>query len=171
MNYKGEDRLEKFYTPTELTDALFKLKDKFCDVEITEYLENSAGGGSICDRFDKPYIAFDIQPDEHRDDIKECDYLKEKIEYKKGRVAIINPPFQKGLRFLYKSLEECDWSFCILSQNSILNLDYIKYWVEEIQLWRNYNFNKDGDGNACKVSITLMAVRKRREGDKYEFEN
>ncbi len=164
-NYKKDDRLEKFYTPQELIDELFILKDKYCDVEITEYLENSAGGGAICDRFDKPYIAYDLHPESDRQDIEQCDYLKKKIEYKQGRVAVINPPFQKGLMFLYKSLEESDWCFCILSQNSILNLDYTKYWVEEIQLWRNYMF---GD---CKVSITLMAVRKRREGDRYEYEN
>jgi len=164
-NYKGEDRLEKYYTPKELIDELFLLKDKYCDVEIVEYLENSAGGGAIIDRFDKPYIAFDIKPEEHRDDIKECNYLKEKIDYIKGRVAIINPPFQKGLKFVYKALEESDWCFCILSQNSLLNLDYSSYWAEEIQLWRNYMF---GD---CKVSIVLMAVRKRRDGDKYEYEN
>lgn len=163
-NYKLDDREEKFYTPKELIDELFLLRDKYCDFEITEYLENSAGGGAICDRFDKPYLAYDINPEPDRSDIKKCDYLKEKIEYKKGRVAIINPPFQKGLKFLYKSLEECDWCFCILSQNSILNLDYSKYWVEEIQLWRKYEFA------GCKVSIALMAVRKKLPSDKYEYE-
>jgi hypothetical protein len=163
-NYKGEDRLEKFYTPEELINELFILKDKFCDVEITEYLENSAGGGSICDRFDKEYIAYDIQPEPDRGDIKQCDYLKEKIDYKPGRVALINPPFQKGLKFVYKSLEECDWTFAILSQNSFLNIDYSKYWVTEIQLWRNYEFP------GCKVSICLIAIRKKRPGEKYEYE-
>ena len=163
-NYKGDDREEKFYTPKELIDELFILRDKYCDVEICEYLENSAGGGSICDHFDKPYIAYDINPEPNRSDIKKCDYLKEKIEYKKGRVSIMNPPFQKGLKFLYKSLEECDWCFCILSQNSILNLNYDKYWVEEIQLWRKYYF---GD---CKVDIILLAVRKKLSTDRYEYE-
>jgi hypothetical protein len=163
-NYKGEDRLEKHYTPKELIDELFILRDKFCDVEITEYLENSAGGGSICDRFDKPYIAFDIEPETDRTDIKKCNYLKEKIEYKRGRVCIMNPPFTLGLNFVYKSLEECDWCFAILSQNSLLNLDYSKYWCPEIQLWRKYDFS------TCKVSVILVAVRKRREGDKYEWE-
>lgn len=163
-NYKGEDRLEKFYTPSELIDELFLLKDKYCDVKITEYLENSAGGGAICDRFDRPYIAFDILPEPDREDIKQCDYLKEKIEYKEGRVAIINPPFQKGLKFLYKTLKECDWVFAILSQNSLLNLDYSKVWVEEIQLWRKYDFN------GTKAGIILVAARKRKEDDKYEYE-
>lgn len=163
-NYKKDDRLEKFYTPDNLIDELFSLKDRFVDFEITEYLENSAGGGAICDRFDKPYIAFDIKPEPNRLDIKECDYLKEKIEYKKGRVAIINPPFQKGLKFLYKALKECDYVVSILIQNSLLNIDYSKVWVDEIQLWRNVKF----DG--CKVSIILVACRNKKETDKYEYE-
>lgn len=164
-NYNGEDREEKFYTPTELIDELLDLKERFCDVEITEYLENSAGCGNIIDRFDKPFIAYDINNETNREDIYECNYLKEKIEYKEGRVAIINPPFNKGLKFLYKALEEGDWAFTILSQNSLLNLDYTKYWVEEIQLWRGYIFGE------TKVTVCLMAVRKRRENDKYEYEN
>ena len=163
-NYKGEDRLEKFYTPKELIDELFIIKDKYCDVQITEYLENSAGGGAICDRFDRQYIAFDIHPEEGRDDIKQCDYLKEKIDYKPGRVAIINPPFQKGLKFVYKALKECDWVFAILSQNSLLNLDYSKVWAEEIQLWRKYDFG------GTKVGVILVAMRNRKDGDRYEWE-
>jgi hypothetical protein len=163
-NYLGDDRLEKFYTPTELVDELFIMKEKYCDVEVVEYLENSAGGGAICDRFDKPYIAYDIEPEPNRPDIIKADYKKLKLGYKPGRVAIINPPFQRGLYFVYKALKECDWVFCILSQNSILNLDYKNIWAEEIQLWRMYNFGK------CKVSITLMALRPRREGDRYEWE-
>lgn len=161
-NYKGEDRLEKHYTPEKLIDELFDMKNRLCDVEITEYLENSAGGGYICDRFDKPYIAFDIEPEANRTDIIKSDYLKQKIEYKKGRVAIINPPFQKGLKFVYKSLEEGDWCFAILSKNSLLNIDYNKYYATEIQLYKNYDFG------ACKVGIILVALRKLREGDSYD---
>lgn len=164
-NYKDEDRLEKHYTPKELIDELFILKDKYIDFEISEYLENSAGGGYICDRFDKPYIAYDIEPDEHRTDIKKCNYLKEKIDYKEGRVCIMNPPFTLGLKFLNKALKECDYVICILSQNSILNIDYENIWVDEVQLWRNYDFG------SCKVSISIVACRNKKEGDRYEFEN
>jgi hypothetical protein len=161
-NYKGEDRLEKHYTPDKLIDELFDMKDRLCDVEVTEYLENSAGGGSICDRFDKPYIAYDIEPEPDRTDIIKADYLKQKIEYKKGRVAIINPPFNKGLKFVYKSLEEGDWCFAILSKNSLLNIDYNKYYAAEIQLYKNYDFG------TCKVGIILVALRKWREGNSYD---
>ena len=162
-NYKGEDRLEKHYTTEDLLDKLFEMKDRLIDFEITEYLENSAGGGSICDRFDKPYIAFDIQPEEGRDDIKQCNYLKEKIEYKKGRVSIINPPFANGLKFVYKALEESDYCISILSHNSLLNIDYDKYFVDEINMYRNFQFEK------CKVSIILIGIRKKKEGDSYDI--
>ena len=161
-NYKGEDRLEKHYTPVELIDKMFEMKNRLIDFEITEYLENSAGGGSICDRFDKQYIAYDILPEEGRSDIKQCNYLKEKIEYKKGRVAMINPPFTNGLKFVYKSLEESDYCISILSQNSLLNIDYDKYYVDEINLYRKYEFPD------CKVSIIIIGIRKKKDGDKYE---
>jgi len=164
-NYLGEDRLEHHETPHQLIEELFSILERFYKEEITEYLESCAGKGRIVDYFNKPYLAYDIEKYTDRKDIKITNYLKEKIEYKKGRVAVINPPFNKGLKFVYKALEECDYVVCILSQNSILNLDYTKYWVDEIQLWRNYQFEN------TKVSVSLMGVRKRKEGDFYEFEN
>jgi hypothetical protein len=164
-NYKGDDRMEKHYTPKDLIDELFLLKDKYVDFNITEYLENSAGCGNIIDRFDKDYIAFDIFNETNREDIKQCDYLKEKIEYKEGRVSIINPPFTKGLKFVYKSLEEGDMTIAILAVNSLLNIDYSKYWLLEGQIWKNKDFG------SCKVSICIVVLRKRKEGDKYEYEN
>ena len=54
--------------------------------------------------------------------------------------------------------------FAILSQNSLLNIDYSKVWVEEIQLWRKYDFG------GTKAGIILVAARKRKLGDKYEWE-
>jgi hypothetical protein len=163
-NYKGEDREEKHYTPSELLDEMFSLEKRFVDFDITEYLENSAGSGNIIDRFKKPYIAFDINNETGRQDIKECDYIKEKIDYKEGRVCIMNPPFAKGLKFLYKALKESDYVISILSQNSLLNIDYSKVWVDEIQLYRNYNFG------SCKVSIIIVACRNKTPNDKYEYD-
>lgn len=158
-NFKGEDRLEQHYTPELLIDEMFKLLNKYYKGDIVEYLENSAGDGRIVDRFNKQYIAFDIDP--KRDDIKKCNYLKEIIDYKSGRVAMINPPFQNGLKFLYKALEESDYVISILSQNSLLNIDYSKVWCDEIQLWNNYKFDK------CKVSIIIVACRKKTSLDNY----
>lgn len=163
-NYRKDNMEEKYYTPDYMVEELFNLKDKYVDFEISEYLENSAGGGSIVDKFDKPYKAYDIINETGREDIIECDYLKEKIEYKKGRVTIMNPPFNKGLKFLYKSLKEGDYTIALLSQNSLLNMDYSKVWVEEIQLWKKVTF-----GSAC-VNIILVACRNKKEDDRYEYE-
>jgi predicted RNA methylase len=164
-HYNSNNKLEKFYTPKPLIDELFILKDKCCDVEITEYLENSAGGGAICDRFDKPYIAFDIEPEPNRLDIKKCDYLREKIEYKQGRVCIMNPPFHKAKKFINKSLKECDWVFCIVSSMTLFNFDFKNVWAEEIQLWVDYKY----PGLLKPKSLLLMALRPLRKEDKYEL--
>jgi len=166
-HYKENNPLEKYYTPPDLIDELFILKDRYCDVAITEYLENSAGGGAICDRFDKPYIAFDIEPEPDRPDIIKADYLKEKIEYKPGRVCIMNPPFNKGLKFVNKSLKECDWVFCILSNISIHAFNFKDVWIEEIQYYKNYHYPNI---TTKSISLFLMALRNRREEDKYESE-
>ena len=160
LKYKGDK--EAHFTTDELINEMFNLLKKYYKEDISEYLENSAGDGRIIDRFDKPYIAFDIKS--RRYDIKECDYLKENIEYKKNRVCIMNPPFNKGLKFLYKALKECDYVLTILSQNSLLNIDYDKVWCDEIQLWRKYDFT------TCKAGIILVACRSKKEGDKYEYE-
>lgn len=158
-NYKGEDRLEKHYTLDWLMDDMSEMLDTYYTGEITEFLENSAGDGRLIDylknKYNKPVIGFDIKNETHREDIKECNYLKEKIEYKKGRVAFINPPFQKGLNFVYKSLEECDYCVSILSMQSFLNIDYDKYEVDQILLYRKVYFGK------CKVGISIIGIRKK----------
>jgi hypothetical protein len=163
-NITEETKLEKFYTGDELINELWDCCLRNYGTP-TSVLENSAGSGNIIDFVKEKgvqYSAYDIFNETGREDIKECNYLKEKIEYKQGRVALINPPFQKGLKFVYKALEESDYCVAILSQNSFLNIDYDKYFIDEIQLWRNYQFEK------CKVSICLIAIRKKREGDSYD---
>lgn len=167
-NYKGEDRLEKHYTPTKFTDLMWKIREEFIKFEITEWLENSAGSGNLMDyikeRSDAPIIAFDIFNETAREDIKQVDYLKHKIDYKPGRVAFINPPFQKGLKFLYKALSESDYVIALLSANSLLNIDYSKVWAEEIY------FVKKAEFENCKQSIIIIGCRKKLEGEKYEWE-
>ena len=79
-NYKGDDRLEAHYTPKELIDEMFHLLNKYHKKEVKEYLETSAGDGRIVDRFDKPYLAYDIST--NRNDIITTDYLKEYIPYR-----------------------------------------------------------------------------------------
>lgn len=160
-------KLEKFYTSGFILDELVKeLKEKINLDETTEFLENSAGDGKIIDAlkvFEKPIIAYDIIP--HRDDIIEGDYLKEKIEYKKGRVCVMNPPFSKGLKFLYKALDECDYVVSILSINSLLNIDYSKVWiVGDIKLYRKIVWDD------TKISVIILTSRLKKEGDKYEYD-
>jgi len=159
-NYKGEDRLEKHYT----TEYLCKYMDtevlkKYYKGSISEFLENSAGSGLLVDylksEYNLPVLAFDIKNETNREDIKECNYLKEKIEYKNGRVAFINPPFNKGLKFLYKSLEECDYCVAILSVSSFLSIDYDKYDVHTIDIFKNYNFG------TCKTTICIIGIKKK----------
>lgn len=167
-NIKQDNKFEKHYSPDILIEEMFSILERNHHEPITEYLETSAGSGNIVNHFIEKgvtYQAYDIYNETHREDITQLDYLKHKIEYKEGRVCVMNPPFTKGLKFLYKSLEECDMTVCILSANSLLNIQYDKYWVSECQFYKRFKFKE------CSVSIILVAVRKKREGiDFYEYE-
>lgn len=158
-NYDKENMLEKHYTTKELYEEMYKVLNEFYDKDVTEFLENSAGDGRLIDflflETGKEVIAFDKYNETKRKDIIECDYLKQKIEYKAGRVAFINPPFAKGLKFIYKALEECDYCVSIMAISSILNLDYEKYDVDTIDIYRNYDFG------SCKTSICIVAIKKK----------
>lgn len=159
-NYKGEDRLEKHYTTEYLYNYMNdNVLKKYYKGEITEFIENSAGDGRMIDflkdKYNLPVSGYDIFNETGREDIIECDYLKEKIEYKSGRVAFINPPFNKGLKFVYKSLKESDYCVAILSVNSFLNIDYDKYEVDCIDIFKNYDFG------SCKTSICIIGIKKK----------
>ena len=158
-NYNKENMLEKHYTTEELYNNMYDVLSEFYDGEITEFLENSAGDGRLIDFLkDKtglPVIAYDIHNETHREDIVEVDYLKEKIDYKKGRVAFINPPFNKAIKFINKALEECDYCVAVTGINTFLNLDYEKYEVDTIDIYRQYEFI------TCKVNISIIAIKKK----------
>ena len=159
-NYKSDNMLEKHYTTQELYKAMLDVLKEFYKGEVTEFLETSAGDGRLIDflKLEYPGIevkAYDKFNETHRDDIKECDYLKEKIEYKPGRVCFQNPPFNKTLKFIYKALEECDYIVSIMPIQSILNFDYDKYEVDTIDIYRDYDFG------TCKTSICIISARKK----------
>jgi hypothetical protein len=160
-NYNDDNMLEKYYTPASLMEYLSsEVLEKFYDVsQVTEFLESSAGDGRMVDfleqKYGKPIIAFDIKNETHNEKIKECDYLKEKIEYMPGRVAFLNPPFAKGIKFVYKALEECDYCVAIMGVCSWLNFDYDKYEVDTIDLMKKVDF-----GN-CKTDISIVGIRKK----------
>tara|TARA_R110002050_G_scaffold74369_3_gene159584 strand:+ start:491 stop:1021 length:531 start_codon:yes stop_codon:yes gene_type:complete len=160
-NLKESNKLEKHYTPQHLLDHLTDRLEEFINVDnITEFQENSAGAGSILDQLKSKYDinveAYDIYNETEREDIQTFDYLKKKdIEYKEGRVCVMNPPFNKGIKFLYKSLEECDYTVCLLSINSFINIDYDKYEVDYIDVYKKADFG------SCQVGICILGVYKR----------
>ncbi len=63
------------------------------------------------DYLDKPYLAYDIEPEDDR--IIKQDYLELELEYKKGRCVIGNPPFGMGnigsVKFFNKSIKLSDY--------------------------------------------------------------
>ena len=158
MNKDMSNKNEKYYTQNYYLEIMWNmLKDN--NIEAEEWLENSAGSGNIIDflkeKSNKNIIAYDIHNETKRSDIKECNYLQEKIEYKKGRVAFINPPFTKGLKFIYKALDECDYCIVLMSVSSILNLNWDKY---EALGYIYYKKNAEFDGT--KVNICFMLLKK-----------
>ena len=150
---------EKHYTPIKYMDIMWNML-KENNIEATEWLENSAGSGNMIDflktKSDRNIIAYDIKNETYREDIKECNYLKEKLDYKQGRVAFINPPFTKGLKFVYKSLKECDYCVALLSVNSILNFDYDNYEAVGIIYYK-----KNAMFGATKVDICFMLLKNK----------
>ena len=77
--------LDKYYTPPDLAKYIVdKTREIIGEENITEYLEPSAGSGVFLDYLDKPYLAYDIEPEDDRNRIVMCDFLSLDLEYKKG---------------------------------------------------------------------------------------
>ena len=77
--------LDKYYTPVDLAKyCVEKTNEIIGEDNITEYLEPSAGTGVFLKYLDKPYLAYDIEPE--GDNIVQADYLTLDLEYKKGNV-------------------------------------------------------------------------------------
>ena len=157
-NLNKDNSNEKHYTPNELMVHMKGILEEF-DIVPTSFLENSAGDGRMIDflkkEYNLPVLAYDIHNETLRTDIIEKNYLKVDIPYEKGRVAFLNVPFTRGLKFVYKSLEECDYCVSILSINSFLNIDYEKYEVDTIDVFRKYDFG------SCNVSICIIGIKKK----------
>ena len=103
--------LDKYYTSPELAKYVVdKTKEIIGEDNITEYIEPSAGAGVFLDYLDKPYLAYDIEPEDDR--IIKQDFLELDIEYKKGRCIIGNPPYGVGntqsVQFYKKSITISD---------------------------------------------------------------
>jgi hypothetical protein len=166
MSNKIAGSLERHFTPLYLIERMWE-KVEMIEEPITEFLENSAGEGAMIDfiksKTDTPILAYDIFNSTKRPDIIEADYLKTKIKYKKGRVVFMNPPWSKGTKFLKKSYDEADYFVCLLSANTLLNIDYEKFYLIEGEIHRRITFN-DTTG---KLDAFLCLLRKKKEGDTY----
>lgn len=125
---------DKYYTPPELAKYVVdKTKEIIGEENITEYIEPSAGAGVFLDYLDKPYLAYDIEPEDDR--IVKQNYLELDLEYKKGRCIIGNPPFGSRntllVRFYKKSTELGDYIAFILPLSQ-LNNNYQMYQFDLI---------------------------------------
>ena len=84
---------DKYYTSPELAKyCVEKTKEIIGEDNITEYIEPSAGSGVFLDYLDKPYLAYDIEPEDNR--IVKSDWLEVDLDYKKGR---FNPHMKNAI--------------------------------------------------------------------------
>ena len=98
--------------------------------EISEFLEPSAGQGIFSNylyTIGKNVIALDIEP--KAENIIQADYLTYKLEYKKGRLTIGNPPYGSRLnlakKFYKKSIEVGDYISFILPISQLNNTEFM----------------------------------------------
>lgn len=142
------DKLDKYYTPPELAEyVVSKTEEIIGEQNITEYIEPSAGAGVFLDYLeylDKPYLAYDIEPEDSR--VMEQDYLELELDYKRGRCVIGNPPFGWGntlsVKFYKKSIKLADYIAFIqpISQldNNIQMYEFDLVYSEDLGL-HNYS--------------------------------
>ena len=65
---------DKYYTSPELAKyCVEKTKEIIGEDNIVEYVEPSAGSGVFLDYLDKPYLAYDIEPEDESEQIIECE--------------------------------------------------------------------------------------------------
>lgn len=115
---------DKYYTPPDLANyCVEKTKEVIGTDNITEYIEPSAGAGVFLSYLDKPYLAYDIEPEDDR--ITRADWLGVNLEYKKGRCVIGNPPFGSrntlAVRFYKQSVKLADYIAFILPISQLNN--------------------------------------------------
>ena len=119
---------DKYYTPVELAKyCVDKTNEIIGKDNITEYIEPSAGAGVFLDFLDKPYLAYDIEPEDDR--ITKANWLTVNLSYKKGRCIIGNPPFGTSNNliksFYNKAVLLSDYISFILPISQINNTQYL----------------------------------------------
>ena len=156
--------LDKYYTNPDLAKYIVD-KTKFIigEENITEYLEPSAGAGVFLDYLDKPYLAYDIEPEDDKNRIVKCDFLNLDLEYKKGRCVIGNPPYGKGnytsVKFFKKSIQLADYVSFILPISQLNNNMY----MYEFDLIHSEDLGKRLYSN-IKVHCCLNIYKRSIEG-------
>lgn len=115
---------DKYYTPSDLAEyCVNKTKEVIGKDNITEYIEPSAGQGVFLDYLDKPYLAYDIEPENNK--VIKQDWLSLELDYKQGRCVIGNPPFGNrntlSVQFYKKSVQLCDYIAFILPISQLNN--------------------------------------------------
>lgn len=115
---------DKYYTSSDLAKyCIEKTKEIIGENNITEYVEPSAGSGSFLNYLDKPYLAYDIEPEDDR--IIKGDWLKTELNYKQGRCVIGNPPYGEknllSMKFYRKAIEVGDYIAFILPISQLNN--------------------------------------------------
>ena len=130
---------DKYYTPPELAKYVVdKTKEVIGEENITEYLEPSAGAGVFLDYLDKPYLAYDIEPEDNR--VVKQNFLDVELEFKKGRTTIGNPPFGRGnslsMAFYKKSIKLSEYIAFILPisqyENNVQLYDFDLIYSEDL---------------------------------------
>lgn len=115
---------DKYYTSPELAEyCVKKTREVIGEDNITEYVEPSAGSGVFLNYLNKPYLAYDIEPEDDR--VTKADWLEVDLDYKKGRCIIGNPPFGSrntlSVRFYKKSIRLGDYIAFILPISQLNN--------------------------------------------------
>ncbi len=175
---------DKYYTPPDLAEYIVnKTKEIIGEENITEYLEPSAGAGVFLDYLDKPYLAYDIEPEDDR--IVRQDFLKLELEYKKGRCVIGNPPFgvknTLSVQFYKKAIKIGDYIAFILPISQLNNSqqmyefdlihseDLIKRLYSDKEIHCCFNIYKkpnQGLNNKIKYKLKDVEIIEVRLGNK-----
>lgn len=108
---------DKYYTSPEIAKyCVDKFKKIIGRENVTEYIEPSAGAGVFLEFLDKPFLAYDLYPEDIR--ITKADWLNVELKYKKGRCVIGNPPYGDKnvllIKFFRKAVCICDYIAFIL---------------------------------------------------------
>lgn len=157
-------RLDKYYTSPQLAKYVVdKTKEIIGENNITEYIEPSAGAGVFLQYLDKPYQAYDIEPDGNK--IVQQDYLSLGLLYQQGRCIIGNPPFGENnnltVRFFKKAIHEGDYISFILPisqlNNDIKLYEFDLIYSEDLGI-REYS---DRDVHCC------LNIYKRPKGGNF----